>query len=65
MAGLFLGIAFLAYLFLLVDWKSLRSVLAQGGWATACLYILLTVLIAAVYTSCPESAVMAPAVHHG
>ena len=63
MAGLFLGIAFLAYLFLLVDWKSLRAALVQGGWATACLYLLLAVLITIVYSS-PETAVMAPAVHH-
>ncbi|MDZ4184482.1 MAG: hypothetical protein U1D97_05840 [Desulfuromonadales bacterium] len=63
MAGLFLGIFFLAYLFLLVDWKSLRTALAQGGWATACLYLLLAVLITIVYSS-PEMAVMAPAVHH-
>lgn len=65
MAGLFLGIAFLAYLFLLIDWKSLRAALAQGGWATACLYLLLAVLITAVYTSSPETAAMAPAMHHG
>lgn len=65
MTGLFLGIAFLAYLFLLVDWKSLRATLALGGWATACLYILLVVLITAVYTAAPEGAAMAPAVHHG
>lgn len=63
MAGLFFGIAFLAYLFLLVDWKSLRVALAQGGWATACLYLLLAVLMTIVYSS-PETAVMAPAVHH-
>jgi len=65
MTGLFLGIAFLAYLFLLVDWKSLRAALAQGGWATACLYLLLAILITAVYTSSPETAAMAPATHHG
>ena len=65
MTGLFLGIAFLAYLFLLVDWKSLRTALAQGGWAPACLYLLLAVLITAVYTSSPETAAMAPATHHG
>lgn len=65
MTGLFLGIAFLAYLFLLVDWKSLRTSLALGGWATACLYLLLAVLITAVYTSSPETAAMAPATHHG
>jgi hypothetical protein len=65
MTGLFLGIAFLAYLFLLVDWKSLRTALALGGWATACLYLLLAVLITAVYTSSPETAAMAPATHHG
>lgn len=65
MTGLFLGIAFLAYLFLLVDWKSLRTALARGGWATACLYLLLAVLIIAVYTSSPETATMAPATHHG
>jgi hypothetical protein len=63
MAGLFFGIAFLAYLFLLIDWKSLRAALAQGGWATACLYLLLAVLMTIVYSS-PEIAVMAPAVHH-
>jgi hypothetical protein len=63
MAGLFLVIFFLAYLFLLVDWKGLRFALAQGGWATACLYLLLAVLITIVYSS-PETAVMAPAVHH-
>lgn len=65
MAGLFFGIAFLAYLFLLVDWKSLRAALAEGGWATACLYLLLAILITSVYTSTPETAAMAPAVHHG
>lgn len=65
MVGLFLGIFFLAYLFFLIDWKGLRLVLAQGGWATACLYILLAVLITAVYTSSPETASLAPATHHG
>lgn len=65
MVGLFLGIFFLAYLFLLIDGKGLRLALAQGGWATACLYILLAVLITAVYTSSPETAAMAPATHHG
>lgn len=65
MAGLFLGIAFLAYLFLLIDWKGLRSALALGGWATACLYILLAILITTVLTSSPETAAVAPAVHHG
>ena len=65
MTGLFLVILFLAYLFLLIDWKGLRTVLALGGWATACLYILLAVLITTVITSSPESAAMAPATHHG
>jgi len=63
MAGLFLGIAFLAYLFLLIDWKGLRTALAQGGWATACLYLVLAILITSVYMN-PETAAMAPAVHH-
>lgn len=65
MAGLFFGIFILAYLFLLVDWKGMRAALAAGGWATACLYLLLAVLITAVYTSCPETATMAPVTHHG
>jgi len=65
MTGLFLGIFFLAYLFLLIDWKGLRTALALGGWATACLYLLLAILITSVLTSSPETAVMAPAVHHG
>ena len=64
MTGLFLTLGLLAYLFLLIDWKEMRSLMAQGGWVSAALYIGLTVLIVLVLIKSPESAAHVP-VHHG
>lgn len=54
MAGLFLGLAILAYLFLLIDWKSLRPTLALGGWATACFFFVVAIRITSIVAAPPE-----------
>jgi len=66
MGGMFAILALLAYLFLVIDWKEMRAVLVQGGWAVSCLYIVLAILITAVLVNYPDVAA-APhgAVHHG
>ncbi|MFA5516384.1 MAG: hypothetical protein WDA20_08865 [Desulfuromonadales bacterium] len=51
MAGTFSTLAVLAYLIFLIDWKELRAVLAQGGWGSAVIYGVLTVLIVSVLTT--------------
>lgn len=65
MTGLFLSLCLLAYLFLLIDWKEMRRLMALGGWVSAVLYIGLTVLIVLVLMKSPESAAHVPPVHHG
>lgn len=66
MGGIFAVLALLAYLFLVIDWKETRTVLAQGGWAASCFFIALAILIAAVLVNYPDAtAVPHGAVHHG
>ncbi len=48
MTGVVLALFVLGYLIFLVDWKGLRAVLAEGGWATACFLAVVTILIVAV-----------------
>jgi hypothetical protein len=62
MAGVFSVLFLLGYLVFLVDWKELRGVLAQGGWGTAVIYGVVTVLIVSVLSN--PATIGAPAVHH-
>ena len=62
MAGVFSVLLILGYLVFLVDWKELRGILAQGGWGTAVIYTIVTVLIVGVVTS--PAMMSAPVVHH-
>ena len=63
MGGLFFALAALAWLLLLVDWKDLRSVLRQGGWASVAFFTVVGVLIVFAFMA-PETVSHAPAVHH-
>lgn len=66
MGGAIAVLALLAYLFLVVDGRELRGVLAQGGWVASCLYVVLAILIVAVLTSHPDvAAVSHGGAHHG
>lgn len=56
-------LAVVAYLGFFVDWKEFMGVFRLGGWATVGVYIVLTVLIVAILST-PETAAVAPAVHH-
>jgi uncharacterized membrane protein YbhN (UPF0104 family) len=62
--GVFFALLFVVlYLALTVDWKECMGVIRQGGWAAIGVYLVLTVLIVAILTG-PETAAVAPAVHH-
>lgn len=60
MAGVFFALLVIAYLVFLIDWKELRGVLAQGGWASLVAYGIVGVLIAVALAS-PSAG---PAMHH-
>ncbi len=62
MAGTFFVLAVLGYLIFLIDWKELRGVLTKGGWGSAVVYGVLTVLIVAVLSA--PATVPGPAMHH-
>jgi hypothetical protein len=51
MAGLFVFLALIFYVGYLIDWKDLRAVFSQGGWATAVIYVVLTAVLVSVITS--------------
>ncbi len=51
MLGVVTALLVLCYLIFLVDWKDLRAVLAQGGWATACFLVVVTILVVGVVVS--------------
>ncbi len=62
--GIFFAlVAVVAYLGFFVDWKEFMGVFRLGGWATVGVYIVLTILIVAILST-PETAAVAPAVHH-
>ena len=66
MGGAIAVLALLAYLFLVIDGRELRGVLAQGGWVVSLLYVVLAVLIVAALTSHPDIAAMPHGGgHHG
>ncbi|MBE0598159.1 MAG: hypothetical protein IH614_12895 [Desulfuromonadales bacterium] len=60
MAGVFFALMVIAYLVFLIDWKELRDVLAQGGWASVVVYGIVGVLIAITLAS-PSAG---PVMHH-
>lgn len=49
MTVFFIALALIGYLGFLIDWKELRGVLRQGGWAAACIYCIIAILIYAVF----------------
>ncbi|MDX9708283.1 MAG: hypothetical protein RBT64_01910 [Trichloromonas sp.] len=62
--GIFFAlVAVVAYLGFFVDWKEFMGVFRLGGWATVGVYIVLTILIVGILST-PETAAVAPAVHH-
>ncbi len=60
----FVLVAVVAYLGFFVDWKEFMGIFRLGGWATVGVYIVLTILIVGILTTTPETAAVAPAVHH-
>ncbi len=62
MAGVFSVLVLIGYLVFLIDWRELRGILAKGGWGTAVIYGIVTVLIVSVLSN--PAAMSAPAVHH-
>jgi hypothetical protein len=63
--GIFFGLVFVVfYLALMVDWSEFMGVIRQGGWGVVATYIVLTILIVAIVTSAPETAAVAPVMHH-
>lgn len=59
MESVFIVLAVAGYFGFLIDWKELRDVLKQGGWAALAFYCLIGVFIFAAMTA-PQ----VPAVHH-
>lgn len=59
MESVFIVLAVAGYFGFLIDWKELRDVLKQGGWAAIAFYCLIGVFIFAAM-----AAPQAPAVHH-
>ncbi len=63
MTAIFILLAVVLYVAFLVQWKDLGDVFGKGAWATIGVYVVLAILIVYV-VACPESASVAPAVHH-
>lgn len=63
MLYVFIVLALAGYLGFLIDWKELRNVLGQGGWAAIGFYCVIGVLLVAVLAS-PEAASVPAAMHH-
>lgn len=63
MGGVLGILALLGYLFLLIDWKELRAVLADGGWAACTVYAVVAILIIAVLNG--PAGMPAAGGHHG
>jgi hypothetical protein len=59
MESFFIVLAVAGYFGFLIDWKELRDVLKQGGWATLAFYGLIGIFICAAMAA-PQM----PAVHH-
>jgi hypothetical protein len=51
MAGLFVFLALIFYAGYLIDWKEVRAVLSQGGWATAVIHVVLIAIIVSILSS--------------
>jgi uncharacterized membrane protein YdjX (TVP38/TMEM64 family) len=62
MAVVFIVLALAGYLGFLIDWKELKDVLSQGGWAALALYCVITALIYAVLVS--PAVVATTGMHH-
>jgi hypothetical protein len=55
-------LALAGYFGFLIDWKELRDVLKQGGWAALAFYCLIGICIFAAMAA--PHATSVPAVHH-
>jgi hypothetical protein len=62
MMAIFIVLVLIFYLGFLINWKEMRDVMRQGGWATVCIYLIITVFIYAVLTA-PNTAI-ATGMHH-
>jgi hypothetical protein len=62
MESVFIVLALAGYFGFLIDWKDLRDVLKQGGWAALAFYCLIGIFIFAAMAAPHASGV--PAVHH-
>jgi uncharacterized MAPEG superfamily protein len=51
MAGLFVFLALIFYVGYLIDWKELRAVSSQGGWATIVILVVLTAVVVNVIST--------------
>ncbi len=63
MTAFFILLALVLYFAFLVQWKDLGTAFGNGAWATIGVYVALAIIITYV-VACPESASVAPAVHH-
>ena len=59
MEYVFIILAVAGYVGFMIDWKELRDVLKQGGWATIVFFCLISIFIYAAMVA-PQ----VPAVHH-
>jgi len=62
MESVFIVLAVAGYIGFLIDWKELRDVLKQGGWAALAFYCVIGIFIF-VAMAAPHAANV-PAVHH-
>jgi hypothetical protein len=62
MMAIFIFFSLILYLGFLINWKEMRDVLRQGGWATVCVYLVITVFIYAVLTA-PNTAIATGMLH--
>jgi hypothetical protein len=62
MESVFIVLAVAGYFGFLIDWKELRDVLKQGGWAALAFYCLIGIFIVAAMAA-PHAASV-PAVPH-
>jgi len=63
--GVFFALLFVVlYLVLVVDWTEFLGVIRLGGWAAIGVYIALTLVIITILAGSPETAAVAPVVHH-
>ena len=63
MGILFALLAVVCYLAFFIDWKELLDAAGLGGWVYVATFFALAVLIT-IIVSTPETAAVAPSVHH-